>query len=50
MALEWLEQGRCLIWSQLNNLRTPLDTLFAHDPEIAGDMLRVSRALENAGS
>ena len=50
LALEWLEQGRCLIWSQLNNLRTPLDALFAHDPEIACDMLRVSRALENAGS
>ncbi|KAF8966246.1 CHAT domain-containing protein [Flammula alnicola] len=26
-ALEWLEQGRCLVWSQLNNLRTPLDGL-----------------------
>jgi hypothetical protein len=50
LALEWLEQGRCLIWSQLNNLRSPLDTLFAHNPEIAHDMLRVSRALENAGS
>ena len=50
LALEWLEQGRCLVWSQLNNLRTPLDALFAHDPEIASDMLRVSRALEIAGS
>ena len=50
LALEWLEEGRCLIWSQLNNLRSPLDTLFACDPEIANDMLRVSRALENAGS
>ena len=50
LALEWLEQGRCLVWSQLNNLRTPLDALFAHDPEIASDMLEVSRALEIAGS
>ena len=51
LALEWLEQGRCLVWSQLNNLRTPpLDDLFAHNPEIAGKMLTVSRALENAGS
>ena len=49
LALEWLEQGRCLIWSQLNNLRTPLDALFAHDTGIACDMLKVSRALENAG-
>ena len=50
LALEWLEEGRCLIWSQLNNLRTPLDALFAYDPEIASDMLKVSTALENAGS
>ena len=50
LALEWLEQSCCLIWSQLNNLRTPLDAIFAHDPEIARDMLRVSRALEDAGS
>ena len=50
LALEWLEQGRCLIWNQLNNLRSPLDLLSAHNEEIASDMLRVSRALENAGS
>jgi hypothetical protein len=50
LALEWFEQGRCLIWNQLNNLQSPLDVLFAHNEEIACDMLRVSRALENAGS
>jgi hypothetical protein len=50
LALEWLEQGRCLIWNQLNNLQSPLDTLFAYNEEIASDMLSVSRALENAGS
>jgi len=50
LALQWLEEGRCLVWSQLNNLRTPLDTLRAHDPAIADEILRVSRALENAGS
>ena len=50
LALEWFEQGHCLIWNQLNNLRSPLDALFSHDEEIAHDMLRVSRALENAGS
>ena len=27
-----------------------MDAIFAHDPELARDMLRVSRALENAGS
>lgn len=50
LALEWLEQGRCLVWSQLNNLRTPVDELRAHHPALADDILRVSRALENAGS
>ena len=49
LALEWFEHGRCSVWSQLNNLRTPLDALFACDPEAASNMLRVSRALENAG-
>ncbi|KDR84637.1 hypothetical protein GALMADRAFT_719832 [Galerina marginata CBS 339.88] len=50
LALEFLEQGRCLVWSQLNNLRTPLDDLRAHDAALADNILRVSVALENAGS
>ena len=50
LALEWLEQGRCLVWSQLNDLRTPFDTLQSYDPEIANELINVSRALENAGS
>jgi hypothetical protein len=50
LALEWLEQGRCLVWRQLNDLRTPLDDLHMHNPALADDFLRVSRALENAGS
>jgi tetratricopeptide (TPR) repeat protein len=50
MVLEWLEQGRCLIWNQLNNLRTPLDDLHAHDPALADHFSKVSSALENAGS
>lgn len=32
-ALEWLEQGRCLVWGQLTNLRTPLDDLRESDRE-----------------
>ena len=50
MVLEWLEQGRCLIWNQLNNLRTPLDDLHAHDPALADHFSQVSSALEKAGS
>ena len=48
-ALEWLEQGRCLVWNQLNNLHTPLDDLASFDHDLADDLSRVSQALENAG-
>ncbi|KIJ36003.1 hypothetical protein M422DRAFT_179904, partial [Sphaerobolus stellatus SS14] len=34
-ALEWLEQGRCLVWGQLNSLRTPMDDLSQHEPDLA---------------
>ncbi|TFK18595.1 hypothetical protein FA15DRAFT_249782 [Coprinopsis marcescibilis] len=49
-ALEWLEQGRCLVWSQLNQLRPPLDELRLHDKDLAERIAVTSRALESAGS
>ncbi|KAF6744791.1 CHAT domain-containing protein [Ephemerocybe angulata] len=49
-ALEWLEQGRCLVWNQLNSLRTPLDKLRAHDSELARSISDIACRLENAGS
>jgi len=49
-ALEWLEQGRCLVWSQLNQLRTPADELRAHDARLAQRFLDISAALESSGS
>jgi len=49
-ALKWLEQGRCLVWSQLNQLRTPVDDLRTHNHLLADRFLRVSRALELSGS
>jgi tetratricopeptide (TPR) repeat protein len=49
-ALEWLERGRCLVWSQLNSLRTPLDELRVVDPDLANRFLRVSKELEMLGS
>ncbi|KAF6745124.1 CHAT domain-containing protein [Ephemerocybe angulata] len=49
-ALEWLEQGRCLVWSQLNNLRTPLDDLYTHDEELARSIADTAKRLETAGS
>jgi len=48
-ALEWLEQGRCLVWNQLNNLHTPLDDLASFDSNLADDLSRISQGLENAG-
>jgi len=49
-ALEWLEQGRCLVWTQLNQLRTPLDHLRAHDEHLAQQFSSISAALETSGS
>ncbi|KAF6741018.1 CHAT domain-containing protein [Ephemerocybe angulata] len=49
-AVEWLEQGRCLVWGQLNNLRTPLEDLRLHDETLAQSIEDISRALEDAGT
>lgn len=49
-AIEWLEQGRCLVWSQINQLRSPVDSLRAQDPALAEQFLTVSKALEEFGS
>ena len=50
MALAWLEQGRCLVWNQINYLRTPADNLHAYDPTLADRFLRVAHELEVSGS
>ncbi|KAJ3533243.1 hypothetical protein NMY22_g7415 [Coprinellus aureogranulatus] len=49
-ALEWLEQGRCLIWTQLNHLRSPLDDLHVQNDELAKRFRDTAMRLENAGS
>ncbi|KIM88292.1 hypothetical protein PILCRDRAFT_771082 [Piloderma croceum F 1598] len=49
-ALEWLEQGRSIVWSQLLDLRTPVDAIREKEPGLADDLVRVSQALEHAGS
>ncbi|KAG9081500.1 hypothetical protein FRC06_005530 [Ceratobasidium sp. 370] len=48
LAIEWLEHGRCLIWNQLLELRTPFDDLRAAHPGIAGELQEASRLLESA--
>ncbi|KAJ3505303.1 hypothetical protein NLJ89_g7491 [Agrocybe chaxingu] len=45
-ALAWLEQGRCIVWNQINQLRAPVDRLRAYHPSLAGRFLQVGRALE----
>ncbi|KAF9530801.1 hypothetical protein CPB83DRAFT_892433 [Crepidotus variabilis] len=50
LALEWFEQGRCITWTQLNQLRTPVDLLQQRDAQLAEQFLAVSQALEISGS
>ncbi|KAF9527661.1 CHAT domain-containing protein [Crepidotus variabilis] len=47
-ALEWLEEGRCIVWNQINQLRTPLDELRAKHPGVAEQFHKVRRALDSA--
>jgi hypothetical protein len=49
-AVEWLEQGRSIIWGQILNLRTPVDDLRKHHPELADELLSLSMQLERAGT
>ncbi|KAG9096541.1 hypothetical protein FS749_008268 [Ceratobasidium sp. UAMH 11750] len=47
LAIEWLEQGRCVVWSQLLELRTPFDELHKAHPEIARELHHISHLLES---
>jgi len=47
-ALEWLEQGRCIVWNQLKQLRTPIDNLRVHDTPLFEQFLEISRELKNS--
>ncbi|THU85341.1 TPR-like protein [Dendrothele bispora CBS 962.96] len=49
-AVEWLEEGRSIVWKQILQLRTPLDELRQEHPDVADELLRVSLALDNAGT
>jgi hypothetical protein len=50
LALEWLEQGRSIIWGQVLQLRTPIDELRARYPAEADKLISLSHALESAGT
>ncbi|KAF9524207.1 CHAT domain-containing protein [Crepidotus variabilis] len=49
-ALEWFERSRCLIWTQINQLRTPIDLLQQRNPRLAQRFLALSTALESSGT
>ncbi|KAJ6548834.1 hypothetical protein B0H19DRAFT_1074643 [Mycena capillaripes] len=49
-AVEWLEQGRSIIWGQLLNLRTPVDNLRKKHPELAVELISLSAQLEAAAT
>ncbi|KAG8742792.1 hypothetical protein FRC10_000902 [Ceratobasidium sp. 414] len=46
LALEWLEQGRSIVWNQLVELRTPLDELAIVHPVLAQDLQQTSHRLD----
>ncbi|KAJ7436030.1 TPR-like protein [Mycena latifolia] len=48
-AVEWLEQGRSVIWGQIFNLRTPVDDLRKSHPDLADELVSYSTQLEAAG-
>ncbi|KAJ7923361.1 CHAT domain-containing protein, partial [Mycena leptocephala] len=49
-AVEWLDQGRSVIWGQLISLRTPVDDLRTCYPHLADQLISLSTALETAGT
>ncbi|THU75490.1 hypothetical protein K435DRAFT_579188, partial [Dendrothele bispora CBS 962.96] len=49
-AVEWLEEGRSIVWKQILQLHTPLDELRQKHPDLANELSMVSLALGNAGT
>ncbi|KAF5369560.1 hypothetical protein D9758_002654 [Tetrapyrgos nigripes] len=47
LAVEWLEEGRTIIWGQLLQLRNPMIILSERHPDLAKELRDVSRALED---
>lgn len=50
LALEWLEEGRSIVWNQLLKLRNPLEALCAVDASLANELQLVAHNLEHAAS
>ncbi|TDL22044.1 hypothetical protein BD410DRAFT_803857 [Rickenella mellea] len=50
LALEWLEQGRSIVWGQILQLRAPVDELRIAHRNLAADVARISEQLERGTS
>ncbi|KDQ54449.1 hypothetical protein JAAARDRAFT_697356, partial [Jaapia argillacea MUCL 33604] len=49
-AVEWLEQGRSVVWGQLLQLRTPIDELRQVQPQLATRFTQVSNQLRQTST
>jgi hypothetical protein len=49
-AVEWLHQGRSVIWGQFLNLRTPVDELSMSHHDLPDQLASLSASLETAGT
>ncbi|KAF8604310.1 TPR-like protein [Ceratobasidium sp. AG-I] len=50
LALEWLEQGRSIVWQQTLSLRSPFDALSLADRGLAERLKEIARQLDNIGT
>ncbi|KDQ49336.1 hypothetical protein JAAARDRAFT_200967 [Jaapia argillacea MUCL 33604] len=49
-AVEWLEQGRSVVWGQLLQLRTPIDELQQVQPQLADQFAQLSTRLQQTST
>ncbi|KAI9461260.1 CHAT domain-containing protein [Lactarius psammicola] len=47
-AIETLERGRALLWSEMRHLRAPIDQLLQADPQLGHNIVAINRGLEGA--
>ncbi|KAG9093619.1 hypothetical protein FS749_014079 [Ceratobasidium sp. UAMH 11750] len=50
LALEWLEEGRSIVWNQMLQLRSPLDQLQSAYADVAEELHQLARDIDRLGS
>ncbi|KAG8699856.1 hypothetical protein FRC08_005069 [Ceratobasidium sp. 394] len=50
LALEWLDQGRSIVWNQILQLRAPFDELTAVNPDLARQLKDIASQLDQSAS